>query len=135
MVVPDNLPEFCNLLLHEFGHSYINPLTEQNINEVYSCSNLFDPIKENMNRQAYGSWDFCVNEHVVRSVTYIILNEIFGAGVSQHYLKQDIANDFIFIDELSERLGEYESNRNKYPTIKDFYPRMLDVLKDKSRNK
>ena len=43
-----------------------------------------------------------------------------------------MANKFIYIEEISEKLKEYESNRDKYPTFNDFYPRLLDGFKDLS---
>ena len=132
MVVPNDDETFAELLIHEFGHSYVNPLTEENINEVNNYSNLFTPIKENMSKQAYPYWDYCVNEHVVRSVTYRIIYDLYGADASQKFINQDTAKDFIYIKSLSKRLEEYENNRDKYITFKDFYPRLLDDLKELS---
>lgn len=132
MVVPEEDEEFSNLLIHEFGHSYINPLTEKNINEVYKYANLYLPIKESMSKQAYGNLSECVNEHIVRAVTYRILYDLYGSDVSRSYINLDESHSFIYIKSLSERLGEYENNRNTYSTINEFYPRILDELKELS---
>lgn len=132
MVIPEDDKEFFQLVIHEFGHSYVNPLTEQNINEVNKYKNLFTDIKEDMSKQQYGSWDYCVNEHIIRAVAYRALYSSYGANVSQDYINRDTANKFIYIEEISEKLKEYESNRDKYPTFNDFYPRLLDGFKDLS---
>ena len=134
MVVPNDDVEFSNLLVHEFGHSYINPLTQTNINIVNKYNNLFTPIRESMSKQAYGSWDTCVNEHIVRAITYKILYNLFSTKVSQSYIDRDTASNFIYIKALSESLEEYKNNRDKYPTIKDFYPGLLNEFQSLSNN-
>lgn len=132
MVVPDDCEEFAQLLTHEFSHSYINPLTKQNINEVNKYSNLYEPIKESMSKQAYSYWEECVNEHIVRAVTYRIIYDLYGADASNIYIDEDTSKNFIYLKALSERLEEYEKNRDKYPNFKDFYPRLIDVFKELS---
>lgn len=37
---------------------------------------------------------------------------------------------FRHLDALLERLAEFEANRDRYPTIADFYPRLLDVFRE-----
>jgi hypothetical protein len=132
MVVPNDDIDFAQLITHEFGHSYINPLTEENINEVNKYNNLFTPIKEKMSKQAYPEWEYCVNEHIVRAVTYRIIEDLYGSNASMKYINHDIGRDFIYIKSLSERLKEYENNRDKYPTFKEFYPRLIDDFKELS---
>lgn len=126
MVIPNDDQEFSNLIIHEFSHSYINPLTEKNIDVVNKYSYLFKPIEESMARQAYGSWDTCVNEHIVRAVTYRILDKIYSSEVAQEYVNRDMDNKFIYIKDLSKKLEEYENEKDVYPTFKDFYLKELE---------
>lgn len=132
MCVPSDDVEFFQMVVHEFGHSYVNPLTEKNIDEINKYSNLFSPIKVEMNNQAYGSWDFCVNEHIVRSISYRVLWGTFGAERSEEYISRDTLNKFIYINAISEKLKEYENNRDKYPKFNDFYPELLKLFNELS---
>lgn len=70
------------LVWHEFGHSFVNPTTEKYVDEINKYSNLYPPIKDIMQSQAYGTWETCVNEHIVRAVTtrltYIHLGKAYG---------------------------------------------------------
>jgi hypothetical protein len=132
MVIPNDDAEFFQMVIHEFGHSYVNPLTEKNINEVNRYSNLFTPIKENMIKEQYSSWDFCVNEHIVRAVAYRNLDTYFNSGISRRYINIDLNRKFIYLDALTEKLKEYENNRDKYKTFNDFYPKLLETLKELS---
>jgi hypothetical protein len=54
---------------HEFGHSFVNPLTAKYSDRVESLNKLYEPIKEDMTNMAaygnaYGDWESCVNEHI-----------------------------------------------------------------------
>ncbi|GKX68521.1 DUF4932 domain-containing protein [Inconstantimicrobium mannanitabidum] len=132
MVVPNNNAEFFQLIIHEFGHSYVNPLTAQNINEINKYDNLFTSIKEVMTKQQYSSWEFCVNENIVRAVAYRTLFKNFGYEVSEGYINMDTQKKFIFIKAITENLKEYEDNRDKYPTFNDFYPKLVEMFKELS---
>lgn len=47
---------FRHILLHEFSHSFVNPITEKNIEEINKSSKLFAPIEEAMKGHAYSNW-------------------------------------------------------------------------------
>ncbi|WP_066496565.1 DUF4932 domain-containing protein [Abyssisolibacter fermentans] len=115
---------------HEFSHSYVNPLTEENSSEVFKYMNLYDPIRDVMKKQAYGRWDACVNEHIVRAITSRLSSKEFGEDASINELKYHRKRSFFYIDALYEKLDEYENNRSKYKTFKDFYPCLIDVFKE-----
>lgn len=115
---------------HEFSHSYVNPLTEEYLSKVSKYENLFKPICDKMNNQAYGKWEICVNEHIVRAVTSKLSSKVFGDGVGNSELRKHKLKSFFYIDALYERLEEYENNRDKYKTFADFYPRLIDVFKE-----
>ncbi|GFP75265.1 DUF4932 domain-containing protein [Clostridium fungisolvens] len=132
MVIPNNDEEFFQMIVHEFGHSYVNPLTEKNINEINRYDNLFTPIKQAMANQQYGQWQYCVNEHIVRSVAYRNLYFYFGKNASEYYINLDTSKNFIYINAITEKLKEYENNRDKYTTFDDFYPKLIEVFKELS---
>ncbi|MEG0775402.1 DUF4932 domain-containing protein, partial [Clostridium sp.] len=136
--VKNNIPIFGNesgfryVALHEFSHSFINPLTEENISEVNKYSRLFNPISEKMSKQAYTSWDICVNEHIVRAVVSRITFIHQGKEAYDKLITYEKEIGFLYIDALTKQLEEFENNRDKYKTFEDFYPELLKGFKDLS---
>lgn len=118
-----------HLQRHEFSHSFVNYLTEEVYDDLVNrYSSLFNPIKEVMTSMAYGTWDSCLNEHIVEAVTTKMTirdNKIVGEDNLniQLYIKK-----FIYIEHIINKLDKYQNNRDKYKTFKDFYPEILKSL-------
>lgn len=118
---------FDYLQSHEFSHSFINPITLKNINLVNSYTDLYNPIEEKMKNMAYSTWQTCLDEHIIRALTSrFAYHEEESKGIM--YLESEKQEDFIYVEALYNKLEEYENNRDKYPTIEDFYPELLKVL-------
>lgn len=115
-------------LWHEFGHSFVNPVTEEFRAEVNKHSALFPPLAKKMEAQAYGTWETTVNEHLIRAVTTRLIHHVYGAAEGRRALESERYSGFIYIEHLCQALEEYEANRDQYPSFVDFYPRFLDVF-------
>jgi hypothetical protein len=117
-----------HVLLHEFSHSFVNPLTEKNIDEVNKYALLFEPIEEKMKEQAYSKWYVCVNEHLVRInvIRMRVLSE--SEGIKESLLDYEESLGFIYITQLDTLMQRYEANRTKYPTYEDFYPEIIRLF-------
>jgi hypothetical protein len=120
-------------VVHEFCHSYVNPLTAKYKTEVDKYAKLFNPIAGRMKAQAYPVWETCVNEHVVRALTtrysYLKVGEEAG-DKSLQYEKQ---RSFFYVPTLCESLKYYENSRDKYKTFAQFYPELIKVFEDLSK--
>ena len=68
---------FDNVILHEFNHSFVNPLTEKYRDKVELSKKLFEPIREFMTSKAYGEWKITLDEHIVRAVTARMMEILF----------------------------------------------------------
>lgn len=131
------LPEFStheiqSLIWHEFSHSFVNPLTEKYIDEINLYSNLFDRIKNSMTKQAYNTWEICVNEHIVRAVTARLTYIYSGKDAGDQLIENEKKQSFFYIEAMCESLKNYENNRDKYPTFESYYPELIQVFKDLS---
>ncbi len=117
----------------QFGHSFVNSITAANRNAVNRYQALFEPVKQNMQRQGIKSWESCVNEHIVQAV----LTRLYSSEISPQAAKRNIEQQqragFVYLSPLVERLQEYEQNRNQYATLASFYPRILSLFDDLSR--
>ena len=132
--VKEGIPYLSNLGLilyvwHEFGHSFVNPLSEKYAEKVSSSEKLFEPIKSRMARQAYSSWETCVNEHVIRAVNVRLYELHLDEEKSKALLNNELSRSFIYIEPLIEKLKEFEKQRDeKQITFSDFYPEILSLL-------
>lgn len=136
----ENIPMFGDkegfkyLALHEFSHSFVNSLTEENLEEVNKYKKLYEPIKEKMVNQAYTKWDISVNEHIVRAVVARITYINSGSEAYEKVIANEKNRGFQYIDELTKKLEDFEKNRDKYKSFKEFYPELIKafdkILKD-----
>ena len=113
---------------HEYGHFFVNPLTENYSDRVASVATLFEPIKSFMSEQTYVNWETCVNEHIIRAVN-IRLVEMLDPNQSKALLENELRNRFVYIEPLVEKLKDFENNRDKSKiTFSEFFPELLNVL-------
>lgn len=118
-----NLEYLRFYIWHEFGHSFVNPLTERHIKEISASQKLFEPIAQSMRNMAYGSWETCVNEHVIRAVNIRIYEQNINKTDADKLLNQELGQKFIYIEPIIEKLKEFEQQRDsKNITFADFYP-------------
>ncbi len=116
------------LMWHEFGHSYINPVIEPRAARLRPSESLFPPIRERMERSAYGNWQVTVIEHVVRAA----VARLMAANVSESAAAKEILRQrglgFAYVGEIAERLKEFESYRESGAPFDGFAERLLAVL-------
>jgi len=129
----DNYAEIRDLTVHEFGHSFVNPLIEipDNIGILNQYSDLFRPIEKSMSEQAYRSWRTCVTEHIVRlgeiRIALAMNDSLTATKIRTENIKQ---NNFIYLPFLEKKIAEYENNRDKYPSFSDFFPELLSAFSE-----
>ena len=132
--IKDGIPyistsELIGFVWHEFGHSFVNPLTDKHADKVTSINKLFEPIKDVMSKQAYGQWYFCLNEHIVRAVVVRLHELHIDSRTSKARLSYELGRRFIYIEPLLERLKDFERQRDETNiTFSDFYPELLNML-------
>jgi hypothetical protein len=132
--VSDGLPDFGGLerigplIWHEFSHTVVNPLAEVHEERVAELEFGFEPIQGDMAEQAYGDWKTTLNEHVVRAIEVCVTERVLGTAAAVALIDSYEGLGFQYLSALVEELREYESDREQYPTLKDFYPRLLDRL-------
>jgi hypothetical protein len=121
-----------NLIWHEFGHSFANPAAEQQpyADQLQALSHLHEPIKEAMRAQAYADWSVVVKEHLTEAVACRLAAQKFGeAFAEQNYVRPQKGRRWIYLNPLLEVLKEYEANRDTYPTLEDFMPRIVETFR------
>lgn len=122
--------DFKYLAWHEFSHSFVNPVTDKFQNEVNQYAALYKPLAEKMTAMAYPDWKHCVYEHLVRAanVRFSYLED--GEKAGRKSMRDEKNKGFAYVELIAKRLKEYENNRDKYPTLEDFYPRIIDLFRE-----
>lgn len=121
--------EFQALLIHEFNHSFINYILEMKDYHAQlqnSSEKIYKLVEKDMKSQAYGNWETMINESLVRAsvIRYMIDNNYSQKEINEEILIQR-GRKFLWIKELVDLLGNYEQNRQKYPTLESFYPEII----------
>ena len=117
-----------SLIWHEFAHPLINPLTERYIHKVNEYQALFQMVKERMTSYGYVSWEAVVNETIVRAVVVRMKALELGEAEGQSSLAQELEWGFAYTDLLVKQLKQYEQQRDRYPTFRDFYSKLIEAF-------
>lgn len=122
--------------IHEFSHSYINPITNQ-YGYLNNTTHLFDNIREVMKKMAYPYDTHIINEHIIRAIEARYIKLIYNDEEwYTNRIEQEYNLGFIYIYNIINSLIFYENNRNIYPTFKDFYPEIIKgIFTDKKIQK
>ena len=117
------------IVIHEYNHSFCNPIMEANYPAMQSKSEeIFKLVKEKMSAQAYGTSKTMNYEILVRAC---VIKYFQRKKENEEYVKSMIvkekANGFLWIEQLVDQLSIYEKNRDKYPTLKDFMPEIVKL--------
>lgn len=119
-----NLPDITSLILHEFAHSFINPLTKKHKNIVKNIDGrtFQDTLKSN----PYGDdINTAINETIIRSIECLYIKDIFPEEYDS-FINRYIGAGFSQIPQTISILKEYQKNRDLYTSIDDFYPKLLN---------
>jgi hypothetical protein len=125
----DGLPFFNNSVLptvvHEFCHSYVNPLVDKHESPLKNAAQTIYPyVAQAMKEQHYMNWKIMMAESLVRACTIRYVLAVSGQEAAKKQILQEINNKFLWIEELSLLLEEYETQRKKYPSLDSFFPRI-----------
>lgn len=121
------------ILLHEFSHPFINPLTEKYANLVEEYKIAYEklkPYKLPDFSSGYGDWPECVDEHLVRAMVIYLLRKCNLAYDAEQMLRHDLYCGYQYIPFILERYRFYEQNRDRYPSFEAFYPSLLNVFSE-----
>ncbi|QFZ54231.1 DUF4932 domain-containing protein [Oceanihabitans sp. IOP_32] len=120
-----------DMILHEFGHSFVNPLVEKYDIEIERLKSKYftQKLEENAKLQGYGEWKYVFNELLLRATTIQIAQKHFGKEKANKLLEYEKSIGFELVEKILEILREYETNRNKYVDFDKFYPILIERMK------
>jgi len=119
------------IIVHEFCHSYVNPIVDARLSEFKSSgASIFPHVRAKMEAQAYKEWRTVVCESIVRAsvVVYLRAHEEEPVAVQDIALNERLG--FTWTRDLATLLSDYEANRESYPTFDSFAPRIAAFFDD-----
>ncbi|MHC4217218.1 MAG: DUF4932 domain-containing protein [Planctomycetota bacterium] len=129
----DGLPVFGqgidSTIVHELCHSYTNPFVDAAADELEPWGMAIYPHRaEALERQAYGNWKTMMYESLVRACTVRYALAQDGPAAAQKAVDYNKARGFTWTGKLAGLLGEYERDREKYPTLDTFMPQVVKLF-------
>jgi hypothetical protein len=112
---------FPSALWHQLSHGYWDERVEAARDDLATRT---DGRKD----PCFGAWEQCVKENLVRAVTARLMEQAGGPRAAKRFLYNGDEDLYPLMPRLIERLKEYEANRDKYPTLDAFLPRLFDVF-------
>lgn len=127
----ENGIDYAATLIHEFNHSFVNPLYDANTDKFESVGEkLMKRYYRSMSNQAYRNAATVINESIVRAAVIVYMQENgFTAEQVKDEMDEQIARDFLWTPELVTALRYYSKHRNRYKTLGDYYPEIAKCLK------
>lgn len=117
-------------IIHEYLHSYINtPIYDITAKKCADTNKYYSRLTNNSlysNMPIYRQ----VDEYLVRAIQGRIYTQTFGEKYTFNRLlnKEIKYGGFERLEDIYKYLFNYETNRNKFPTIDDFLPEVVEKL-------
>lgn len=133
--IKDSIPQFDrvfleqDMIIHEFGHNYTNPIIDQHYDQMIELGEVMFPlVKEAAAEEGYASWEAYLYELLDRSTTIRITESTYGHEAAEELLNYEKSVGFEHCELLLGALKEYEKQRDKYKKLGDFFPEIIRVL-------
>lgn len=121
--------EILELVWHEIGHSFTNPLINEHWKSFDALTRLYEPIQDSMSGQFYGTWKSTCYELFVRAITTRLCADKFGEDYAEiNQQRRELGKKFIYTEPMINALKVYEQSRDKYPDLASFIPQIITAL-------
>jgi len=120
---------------HEFSHSYVNHVTVAFQSQLEpGAQALFSQVKEKMERQAYSNWTTMINESLVRASVVRYLADTQSETAAREEIEEQIRSGFLWMEELSQLLKQFETSRKPHQGLKEFMPQVVTFFENYANN-
>jgi hypothetical protein len=118
-------------LIHEFCHSYCNPVVDAHAKDLLPAGEkIFPFVEAAMREQAYANARTLLCESLVRACCVRYADAVEGQAAAKQAVAYEHRRSFLWTGELAQLLEDYEKDREKYPTLDSFAPRLAQFFTD-----
>ena len=129
-----DLPEFSKkfdfpIVIHEFCHPFVDNLTAKN-KELFRESG--ERISSGAINEAHTSWEVVLDEALVNAcmIKYLKDHDVGQSEIEMWINAIKKAFGFFWIEELVEELEKYDKQRDQYPTLESYMPKLSEAYKN-----
>lgn len=123
--------DMLGTVVHEFCHSWCNALADAHADALRpAAEQLWPHLADQMRAQAYGTWQTMLREALVRACVVRYQQQVGGDAAARREIDEQHRRGFPWTGELAELLGEYERDRQRYPRLDAFMPRVVAFFAD-----
>jgi len=116
-------------VIHEFNHSYCNPLCMKYTDEMLSAfDTIFPYVAKTLAKRAYGSSQTLMYENLTRLATLLYLFDNNITSVDN--VRTDEQSGFPWMEDLLFYYTNYRKNREIYPDFESFIPEYILFMKE-----
>lgn len=116
-------------IIHEFSHSYCNPLCNKYTDEILPVfDTIFPYVTEALAKRAYGSPHTLMYENLTRLSTLMYLKENKSIRVAD--VIEDEQSGFLWMRDLYFFYDNFINNRDVYPDFESFIPEYISFMKE-----
>jgi len=117
---------------HEGSHVYVRPIIERYRAELPKTERLFN--KGMLASQNITTWEYCLDENVVRAISAVLIREARGEKAFQQELDTQVKRrGFLYTRIIAELIVNEYLGATTYNTFDNFFPlilRKLETLPD-----
>ncbi len=129
--VPSCPPWLVPLLVHEFCHTYVNPVVYRRAAEIEEPARaVFARVEDRMRKMAYGNWQTMAHETLVRACVVRYTAQKRGPFAATMQMLEEQQRGFAWVPEVCALLEQYEADRERYPTLDGFFPRIVEFFEE-----
>jgi hypothetical protein len=132
---PTFTPGIASTIVHEFTHSYTNPLVDQFAAQLQGPGEkLYPLVEKEMRGQAYAGWKTLMYESLNRAcgLRYTLATD--GLAAMNKAAAYQAARSFYWVGELADVLGEYDTQPRKYKDLAEFFPRITAFFEEYAKD-
>ncbi len=132
---PTFTPSVAPTIIHEFTHSYTNPLVNRFADQLQRPGEIIESfVTAEMRRQAYGGWRTLMYESLNRAcgLRYTLATQ--GPAALQKAIAYENSRSFYWVGELAEVLGEYDKQPREYKDLAQFFHKIIAFFDDYAKN-
>ena len=124
-------PSLVPTIVHEFSHSFVNPMVDAHVAEIRTASDtVYGAVAKGMRGQGYGEPRTMVSESIVRAAVARYVYDHKGIDSALAELANQRVRSFFWIDDLFALLGAYQGARDRHATIESFWPVLAGYYRD-----
>lgn len=118
------------IVVHEFGHSYVNPVVEKNLPLLRPhADSVLAAVADRMAQIGYRETRTLVSESLIRAMVARYKLAHLGEAAARSELLRQRNQGFLWIDEVYALLDRYERERSVYGDFEAFFPHVAEYFR------